>query len=150
LGRRIGLINDDDWARFQKKEEDIAGLSVTLRQHKHDGDSLDKWLRRTEITWERVAAWCPELASYSADVIEQVTLEAKYAGYIGRQAEQVERFQRLETKSIPSTFDYAAVPQLRAEAKEKLALIRPASLGQASRISGITPADLAVVMVYLG
>src|SRR5207245_1808867 len=75
---------------------------------------------------------------------------AKYSGYVQRQAAQVERFQRLESRPIPAQFDYAAVPQLRAEARDKLTRIRPASLGQASRISGITPADLAVVLVYLG
>ena len=83
------------------------------------------------------------------EVIEQVVLEAKYAGYIDRQAAQVERFQRLEGKPIPPTFDYHAIPQLRCEAKEKLHPIRPASLGQASRISGIHPADLAVLLMYL-
>jgi len=77
-------------------------------------------------------------------------LETKYAGYVERQAAAVERFQRMESKVIPAHFDYAAVPQLRAEAKEKLSRVRPASLGQASRISGITPADLAVVLFYLG
>jgi len=74
----------------------------------------------------------------------------KYTGYIERQAAQVERFQRMEGKPIPATFDYHAIPQLRHEAKEKLHTIRPASLGQATRISGITPADLAVLALYLG
>ncbi len=148
-GRRVGLVNDADWARFRRKEEDIARLTAALREHKHDGDTLEKWLRRTETAWEQVRAWRPELASFAPDVVEQVTLEAKYAGYVGRQAQQVERFQRLEGKGIPPHFDYAAVPQLRVEAKEKLSRIRPASLGQASRISGITPADLAVVIMYL-
>jgi tRNA uridine 5-carboxymethylaminomethyl modification enzyme len=78
-----------------------------------------------------------------------VVLEAKYAGYISRQAAQVERFHKLESRPIPSHFDYAAIPQLRAEAREKLGRIRPATLGQASRISGISPADLAVLVVYL-
>ena len=81
--------------------------------------------------------------------MEQVILEAKYAGYIDRQAAQIERFQRMESRPIPAHFDYAAVPQLRAEAKEKLGRIRPANLGQASRISGISPADLAVLLIYL-
>jgi tRNA uridine 5-carboxymethylaminomethyl modification enzyme len=85
-----------------------------------------------------------------ADAVEQVVLETKYAGYVERQAAQVERFQRLESKPIPAHFDYAAVPQLRIEAREKLARIRPTSLGQAGRISGISPADLAVLLLYLG
>jgi tRNA uridine 5-carboxymethylaminomethyl modification enzyme len=83
-------------------------------------------------------------------VVEQVVLECKYAGYIGRQAEQVERFQKMETRPIPPTFDYAAIPQLRHEAREKLSKIRPANIGQAGRVSGITPADLAVLLLYLG
>jgi tRNA uridine 5-carboxymethylaminomethyl modification enzyme len=86
----------------------------------------------------------------SEDVAEQVTLETKYAGYIERQAVAVERFHRLEAKPIPPHFDYAAVPQLRAEAREKLSRVRPTSLGQAGRISGISAADLALLLVYLG
>jgi tRNA uridine 5-carboxymethylaminomethyl modification enzyme len=85
----------------------------------------------------------------SPEVIEQVVLEGKYAGYLARQATQVERFHRLESKPIPATFDYAALPQLRIEAREKLSRVRPVNIGQAGRISGITPADLAVVLMYL-
>jgi len=150
VGRRVGLVNDDDWTRLQRKEEGIAVLTRMLQETKHEGDTLEKWLKRTETPWKQLTAWCPELASFAPNVIEQVVLEAKYAGYVGRQAEQVERFQRLESKPIPPHFDYAAVPQLRVEAREKLSRIRPANLGQASRISGITPADLALVMVFVG
>jgi tRNA uridine 5-carboxymethylaminomethyl modification enzyme len=106
-------------------------------------------LQRTETTWEQIVAWCPEATQYPPAVVEQVILEAKYAGYVERQAAQVERFQRLESKQIPSWFDYAAIPQLRAEAREKLARFRPTNVGQASRISGITPADVAVLLLYL-
>jgi tRNA uridine 5-carboxymethylaminomethyl modification enzyme len=124
-------------------------LTGYLRRHRHGTDTLEHWLRRTEVTWDQVVAMHPEVRSLGTppDALEQVVLEAKYAGYIGRQAAQVERFQKLESKPIPAHFDFAAVPQLRAEAKEKL---RPASLGQASRISGISPADLAVLLIYLG
>ena len=94
---------------------------------------------------------CPALEEWDARpaMRDQVILEAKYSGYIDRQAAQVERFQRMEGRTIPATFDYQAVPQLRAEAKEKLGRIRPTSLGQAGRISGINPADLAVLLMYL-
>jgi tRNA uridine 5-carboxymethylaminomethyl modification enzyme len=149
LGRRVGLVNDSDWARLQRKETGIAGLMKVLRENKHDGDTLETWLRRTETTWEQVVAWCPRLAQFAPAVVEQVVLEAKYAGYINRQARQVERFHHLESRTIPEHFNYAAVPQLRAEAKEKLSRVRPTSLGQASRISGISPADLAVLLIYL-
>src|SRR5262249_57924189 len=109
------------------------------------------WLRRTEVTREQLVGMHPALADLPvpADAWEQVILEAKYAGYVGRQAAQVARFKQLESRPIPPHFDYRAVPQLRAEAKEKLTRIRPATLGQASRISGISPADVAVVLIYL-
>jgi tRNA uridine 5-carboxymethylaminomethyl modification enzyme len=77
-------------------------------------------------------------------------LETKYAGHIDKQAQQIERFRQMESRRIPVHFDYAAVPHLRVEAREKLAQVRPTSLGQAGRISGITPADLAVLLFYLG
>jgi len=124
-------------------------LQEALAAAHHEGDTLEKWLKRTETRWEQIIAWRPELATFAAEVIEQVVLEAKYAGYIDRQAAQVERFQRMESRIIPPHFDFAAIPQLRMEAKEKLGRIRPTSLGQASRISGISPADLAVVLMYL-
>ena len=149
LGRRIGLVNDEDWSRYQRKCKGIGWLTRLLRDYKHEGVSLEKWLRRTEITWEQVQAWCPELGFFAPDVIEQVVLEAKYSGYIHRQEEQIERFHRMESRPIPAHFDYDAVPQLRAEAREKLARVRPINLGQAGRISGISPADLAVLLMYL-
>jgi tRNA uridine 5-carboxymethylaminomethyl modification enzyme len=149
LGRRVGLVDEAAWSRLQQKEDGIARLNQLLRENKHDGDTLETWLRRTETTWEQIVAWHPEASRFAADVVEQVVLEAKYAGYVGRQAAQVERFRRLESRAIPPHFDYDAVPQLRAEAREKLSRVRPASLGQAGRISGICPADLAVLMIYL-
>ncbi len=89
------------------------------------------------------------MAKFSQDVITQVVVEAKYNGYIGRQVEQIERFRRLEDKPIPADLDYRAVPQLRAEAREKLERVRPGSIGQAGRISGISPADMATLLIEL-
>jgi tRNA uridine 5-carboxymethylaminomethyl modification enzyme len=86
---------------------------------------------------------------FSTDAIDQVTIEAKYDGYIGRQVEQIERFRRLEDKPIPADFEYRSIPQLRAEAREKFSRVRPLSLGQAGRISGISPADLATLLIEL-
>jgi tRNA uridine 5-carboxymethylaminomethyl modification enzyme len=153
LGWRVGLVDDADWARLQHKEKGIEILTGFLKTYKHEGETLETWLRRTEIRFDQLMDWSPEFkqeaAWFSPAVVEQVVLEAKYAGYINRQAAQVERFHRLEGKSIPATFDYHAIPQLRQEAKEKLHTIRPTSLGQASRISGIHPADLAVLLLYL-
>jgi len=154
LGRRVGLVRDDAWERLERKEQAIASLTEYLRSHRPGGIPLEQMLRRPEVDWEALSEADPGLREVSrnvpAEAVEQVVLETKYAGYVERQAAAIERFQRLESKAIPAHFDYAAVPQLRAEAKEKLSRVRPASLGQASRISGITPADLAVVMFYLG
>ncbi len=149
LGRRVGLVNDADWQRLERKEAAIAQLAQRLQSSKHDGDTLETWLKRTETRWEELLAWEPGLAQFAPEVVEQLVLEAKYAGYIGRQTAQVERFQRMENRGIPAHFNFAAIPQLRMEAKEKLGRIRPTSLGQAGRISGISPADLAVVLMYL-
>jgi tRNA uridine 5-carboxymethylaminomethyl modification enzyme len=151
LGRRVGLVRDDAWQRLQRKETTIAELSEFLRNQRHGPDTLEKLLRRSDLDWARLCEMEPQLRNWSAacDAVEQVTLEIKYSGYVDRQTAQIERFQRLECKFIPSHFDYQAIPQLRAEAKEKLTRIRPASLGQASRISGINPADLAVLLIYL-
>jgi tRNA uridine 5-carboxymethylaminomethyl modification enzyme len=151
IGHRIGSVSPEDWNRYQQKESRIAELQNYLTQHRCEGISLENWLRRTEIDWTQLCARHPALAQWDAhpEVVEQVVLETKYSGYIDRQAQEVERFRRLEHKRIPAQFDYAGVPQLRHEAREKLNRIRPTSLGQASRISGITPADLTVLLFYL-
>jgi len=151
LGRRVGLVSGEAWSRFQKKEEAIAELTHYLRTNRHGPETLERWLRRTDTDWEKLCGLHPPLAALpiESDVLEQVILEAKYSGYIERQAAEVERFQRLESRPIPCHFDYSAIPQLRMEARETLSRIRPANLGQAGRISGINPADLAVLLIYL-
>jgi len=152
IAARIGSLSASAASRLAAKEEGIARLSATLKSQRYDGDSLAQRLRRTDTDWAKLAEIAPALTEWNArpDVVEQVTLELKYAGYIDRQADQVERFAKLEHRRIPETFDYLALPQLRIEAREKLSRQRPESIGQAGRISGITPADLAVIMCSLG
>ncbi|AMV38217.1 tRNA uridine-5-carboxymethylaminomethyl(34) synthesis enzyme MnmG [Planctomyces sp. SH-PL62] len=151
LGRRAGLVDDARWARFETRRDAIDGLRSRLDGTRRGGVALFQNLRRHETTWEDLVALDPELdaAGYAEDVIAQVTIEAKYDGYVGRQVEQIERFRRLEDKAIPVDLDYAAIPQLRAEAREKLARVQPRSLGQAGRISGLNPADLATLLIHL-
>jgi tRNA uridine 5-carboxymethylaminomethyl modification enzyme len=151
IGYRIGSLSESAWQRLQQKEAGIAKLQSELLQQRSAGDNLMTWLRRTGVEWENICERSPGLASWATqpDVVEQVVLEAKYSGYIDRQSAEVERFQRMENRRIPENFDYTSVPQLRIEAREKLGRIRPTSLGQASRVSGITPADLAVLLFYL-
>jgi tRNA uridine 5-carboxymethylaminomethyl modification enzyme len=151
LGRRVGLVTDEAWGRLQQKQQAMAALTGHLRGHRHGQETLEKILRRPDVDWKQLCELEPTLRAFESSpaAVEQVVLETKYSGYIDRQAAQVERFQRQESRQIPTHFDYAAVPQLRAEAKEKLSRIRPINLGQAGRIGGITPADLAVVLMYL-
>jgi tRNA uridine 5-carboxymethylaminomethyl modification enzyme len=152
LGRRVGLVDGAAWERLEAKEQGIAELTAELRSRRHEGDTLEHRLRRPEVEWADLCAVAPALEAWTpqSGVVEQVVLETKYAGFVARQAQQIERFRMMEARAIPTHFDYRGVPQLRMEAKEKLSQVRPASLGQASRISGITPADLAVLLFYLG
>jgi tRNA uridine 5-carboxymethylaminomethyl modification enzyme len=151
LGRLVGSVGEIEWGRYQTKQKSIAELQQYLRSARHDGDSLETWLRRTEVEWADLTSWDPVLEAWNdnSSVVEQVVLEAKYSGYIDRQAAEVDRFRRMEGKPIPLHFNYSAISQLRHEAREKLTRVQPMNLGQASRISGITPADLAVLLFYL-
>ncbi len=150
-GRRVGLVDDARWARFETRRDAIGGLRDRLTTTRRGGSSLLQALRRHETTWEDLVGLDAALAdsNYPPDVIGQIVIEAKYNGYVGRQLEQIERFRRLENKTIPTNLDYRAVHQLRMEAREKFEQIRPQSLGQAGRISGINPADLATLLVHL-
>ena len=151
VGRRVGSVGDEAWEQLRRKEAGIGELEEYLRVNKSEREPLATWLRRTGVEWADLSDRHPPLRAWDSrpDVVEQVVLEAKYAGYIDRQATEVERFRRMEGKRIPPAFDYRAVPQLRHEAREKLTRVRPANIGQASRVSGITPADLAVLLCYL-
>ena len=154
LGRAIGLVDDARWRRFQERKGRIDVLRSRLQSTRAHGESLAQSLRRPETTWADLVALHPpladlEAADHSLGAVEQVTVEAKYGGYIGRQAQEVERFRRLEKKPLPPDLDYAQIPQLRAEAREKLERVRPRSLGQAGRISGINPTDMATVLIHL-
>jgi len=151
LGRRAGLVDDRRWARFQERGEAVARLRDKLSTTRAEGTTLFQALRRPETSWNDLVTLVPGLCDggFSTDAIDQVTIEAKYDGYIGRQVEQIERFRRLEDKPIPADFEYRSIPQLRAEAREKFDRVRPLSLGQAGRISGISPADLATLLIEL-
>lgn len=104
---------------------------------------------RPELTYEMLAEIDEERPDLSADVIEQVNINVKYDGYIKRQQKQVESFKKIENKKIPEDINYENVNSLRLEAKQKLEKYRPVSVGQASRISGVSPADISVLLIYL-
>lgn len=153
LGYKAGLIGQDAWQRLQEKEEKLASASEFLRRQFVEHVSLEQWLRRHDVDLLQIQSMVKEKLGLefdlAAEVAEQLELEVKYAGYIHRQAEQIERFQKLESKMIPSNFDFLSINQLRREAREKFHQIRPTSIGQAGRISGISPADIAVLLMIL-
>jgi tRNA uridine 5-carboxymethylaminomethyl modification enzyme len=148
-GAAIGLVDEARRRRLAEKEAEIARINGMLDSLRHDHIPLAHILRRSQTTWEDLVSLAPQLGDAPSDVARQVCYDAKYAGYIARQHGEVQRQQRLAEKRIPSSFSYDRLLHLRAEAREKLTRIRPLNLAQASRISGITPADLALVMLHL-
>jgi tRNA uridine 5-carboxymethylaminomethyl modification enzyme len=144
-----GLVDVDRWARLQCKLAEMERVKNLLDATSFDGAPLSKFLRRPEAQWSDVVHRLPELASVDVAVAQQIVNDLKYAGYVSRQQVEVDRQLRLAEKRIPESFRYESISQLRAEAREKLTRVRPRNLSQASRISGITPADLALVMVHL-
>ena len=166
-GRQIGLVSDERYSRFIAKRDAIDAGIIQLRsmvitptpeaQSKmramgtselRTGMTLYEILRRTEISYELLQQNF-ELPAFSAVVRQQIEIATKYEGYISKQIEQVKRATKLEEKLLPIDFDYTKLTGLAVEAREKLNDIRPLSVGQASRISGVTPADIGILMVYL-
>jgi tRNA uridine 5-carboxymethylaminomethyl modification enzyme len=147
LARSAGLLDDLRWSRFTAKRENLDQLAVFTRETRFGGLSVAQWLRRSDFHVEHLPA---ELrAKFSLEAWEAVETDLKYEGYISRQKIEVEKLQAAEGRPIPPQFDFAAIRGLRTEARQKLAVHRPATLGQASRISGVTPADLALLSVIL-
>ncbi len=149
VAHALGLVEPERWDRFRAKQAEIARVTELLAATRSGDATLAQWLRRTDVNWSALVERLPELARVSPEVAEQVSHDAKYSGYIARQEADVERQRRLAGRRIPAGFDYHALGHLRMEARERLAQVEPVDLAQASRISGITPADLAVLMVHL-
>ena len=149
LGRDLGLVDADRARRWEQKEEAITRVTQVLQTQRVEGVTLAKYLQRPEISWPQIVAWLPEMADVAREVADQVVYDIKYSGYVLRQEQQVARQKRLADKRIPENFDYAAISHLRTEARQKLSRIQPVDLAQASRISGVTPADLALLLAHL-
>lgn len=114
-----------------------------------DGANALQLLRRPEVPYRLIAELTPSSDSLSPEAIEQVEIEAKYAGYVAKQRQQVERSRRLEAMHIPPDFDYQAVVGLRTEARERLMRVRPVTVGQAGRLAGVNPPDVSILLIYL-
>jgi tRNA uridine 5-carboxymethylaminomethyl modification enzyme len=149
IGRQLGLVDDSRYARFTARRDAVADSIATLRQTRVGDATAFELLRRPENDWNSLAAQRPELREVSWDVGRLVEIRVKYDGYIARQQKAIDRFSELEMKLIPATLDYTQVAGLRNEAKQKFQKFNPRSLGQALRISGITPADVTVLAVHL-
>ena len=167
-GYEIGLISQEryEWicqkeVLIQKEIERVAGVKIGANKEVqallesygsiplNTGTTLTELIRRPELDYEKLAVIDKERPELPYDVVEQVNINIKYDGYIVRQIKQVEHYKKLENKKIAEDFDYDEVPSLRIEARQKLKLYRPLSIGQASRISGVSPADISVLLVYM-
>ena len=168
IGRRIGLISEE---RFQAVQEKYAAVERELKRLENthippsealdvmltgrgtaavsSGTSLADLIRRPQVSYEDTAPFDPARPALSRAIRQQVEIRLKYEGYIKRQLRQIEDFSRLEEHRLPRDLDYDRVTGLRLEAREKLKQIRPENFGQASRISGVSPADISVLMIYL-
>ncbi|MDO7906163.1 tRNA uridine-5-carboxymethylaminomethyl(34) synthesis enzyme MnmG [Paenibacillus sp. JX-17] len=167
IGHEIGLISDDRYNKFLDKKAKVEQEIERLGAYKvkpsevnamleaagsapiQDGSNLLNMLRRPEITYAQVESIAPAPVELTEDMKEQVEIQIKYAGYIEKQLLHVERLQKMEKKKLPEDIIYEEIQGLAIEAKQKLTAIRPISIGQASRISGVTPADISILLVYL-
>ncbi|WP_099221718.1 tRNA uridine-5-carboxymethylaminomethyl(34) synthesis enzyme MnmG [Listeria costaricensis] len=168
IGHEIGLISDERYARFIQKKEQVAEEKHRLETTRikptpavqqmlrdlgsaelKDGVLAADFLRRPEMTYEKICEIVPRETSVSQDVAEQVEIQIKYEGYIEKSYQQVEKMKRMEDKKIPDNIDYDAIFGLATEAVEKLKKIQPLSIAQASRISGVNPADISILLVYI-
>jgi tRNA uridine 5-carboxymethylaminomethyl modification enzyme len=151
LGRSVGLVDDERWNRFQKKLQHIEHLKTYLQKTRSEGTTLWNQLRRPHNRVMEDLKDDPFMHknSFKREVIEAVSIDAKYEGYLGKQQRLVAGLQSLDHIKLPPAIDYQAIDHLRAEAREKLSSFTPETLGQASRIGGITPADITVILVYL-
>ena len=157
-GHEIGLISDERMEKVEEKRRAIAEeikrlSSVMIARHNstalNNGVSLADLIKRPELDYETIAELDKDRKPLPWDVIEQINITIKYKGYIDRQNQQVHQFKKLESRRLPDDIDYEQIKNLRLEARQKLKSFRPRSIGQASRISGVSPADVTVLLVYL-
>jgi tRNA uridine 5-carboxymethylaminomethyl modification enzyme len=149
LGHALGLVDAPRMKRLLAKEQAMEQVQRILDSQRRDGVPLAALLRRQDISWSDLVSSAPMLARFEPEVLQQVERDTRYAGYVTRQDTQIKRQQHLAEKRIPPHFDFARLPHLRSEAREKLDRIRPTNIAQAERISGITPADIALLLAYL-
>ena len=146
LGRRVGLVTDERWELFLRKQQQKAVLAAALAGHRYG-----QWLKRPEASIREITGWVRETLGEDPvrGVAGTVETEVKYQGYIAQQERQMDRMKGAESRSIPKAFGFGGIPGLSREVQEKLERVRPGTLGQAARIPGVTPAAIAILDVYL-
>jgi len=146
IGHEIGLLPEKSYLDFLEKQEAIRKEMSRLERTRYGSATLAHLLRRPEMSYKSLPNRDDSLTK---EVVQQVEIELKYAGYIERQGAEVEKFKEMEAKKIPDWMDYNQVPSLRTEARQKLNEMRPITLGHAARISGVSPADICLVMICM-
>jgi tRNA uridine 5-carboxymethylaminomethyl modification enzyme len=150
LGRELGLVCDRRWAAWKERETRLTTLRASLGAARREGKSLAELALRNDVSVEDLAAWLGDACGPAErSLLDRVVHDIRYAGYVERQRAEVRRMRDSEEQRIPDWFDANAVTGLRREAAEVIARFRPATLGQASRLAGVNPADLTVVAVAI-
>jgi len=151
IGRSVGIVDDVRWNRFEEKLAAMKRLEDFLKSTRKDGTTLWQYIKQPQHPLSKDIAIDTDIMGLglSKEVMDAVRIEAKYEGYTARQEKQIAAFRKLENIKLPESLDYHAISHLRAEAKEKLSVFQPATLGQASRIGGVTPADITVIQIHL-
>ena len=151
IGRSVGIVDDARWNRLQQKLSGMKQLEDFLKSSRKDGKSLWQCIKQPQHPLSQDITADKDIIGlgFSKEVMEAVMIDAKYEGYTVRQEKQIAAFRNLENIKLPTSLDYGTIPHLRFEAKEKLSALRPFTLGQASRLGGITPADITVIQIHL-
>jgi tRNA uridine 5-carboxymethylaminomethyl modification enzyme len=151
IGRDIGLVDDERWTRFEHKRDAISEISTLTAGIRHNGILLDDWLRRPTANADELSGILSNhlVGPINREAIEQAFIAGRYSGYLARQDRQVAQFRKAETMHIPERIDFSGIKELRIEAREKFTKISPRTLGQASRIEGISPADISVLWTHI-
>ncbi len=151
VGRRWGLVDNIRWQSFERKQGQVRELTDYFQQKRLEGKTLAQWIRQQEKDFEWLITQEPALVgpNYGKSAIQQAINNMKYTGYVEKQHRLISRFQKMEERRLPIGLDYRTIPQLRHEARERLNQVQPVNLGQASRITGITPSDITVLMIFM-
>jgi len=148
-GRRVGLLSDKDYARARERREAFEELMQILIKKKHGGKTYFQLLKGRDTSIETLIAFDPSISSFQPSVLRSAEIEVKYSGYIERQNERIKQFRRMESIELPDEIDFNAIHGISTEAKEKLSRVKPRSIGHASRIPGVKPADITNLLYHL-